>query len=1056
MTARVVTTVAMLVLLTTLQAVATGNGADSRPEIIFDHVTVSDGLSQNSIQSVLQDDCGYLWIATQDGLNRYDGYSFTVYRRSADETGLTDNVVWSLYQDSEGALWIGTGAGLNRLEKATDTFVQYRHDPNNDRSLSHPIVRDIFEDSLGALWVATDGGGLNRLDRTGGEFSHVRHDPADEASLSSDRIRSITEDRNGFLWVGTEDAGVNRLNPKSLAVERFEHDPADDGSLSHDRVTRLMVDRQGVLWVATDGGGLNRLDADRRSFVRYRHEPGDAGSIASDFLQTVYEDSAGRIWAGHYRGGGVSLFNRESERFHRYTSLNHRENSLNDDFVRTIYEDRSGVLWFGTFVGGLNKYDDRGARFRLYRNEWWNESSLSDNTVRAFYRAGSTLYVGTESGLNVLDLETGMFEHHTASDGEPGGIPHNVVRSLFPDADGNLWIATHGGLSRLNRDDGSFTTFRHDPDDPDSISCDTVWRVYVDSRGMVWAGARNALNRLDPDTGRFRRFTHDPNDPQSIGGDRILAIYEDSFGKIWISTATSGVSVYDPVTDVFERYAYDGADERSLGSNTVFAIIESADGAVWMGTRDGLRKLDRHSETFTRYTEADGLPNNVVYGILEDEDGYLWISTNRGIARFCPQDEMFVAFDTSDGLQGDEFNNGAYYRFEDGTIYFGGVQGFNAFEPREITVSDYNSPVVITSFGVLNEEVAIERACAEEAPLQLSHRDNYLSFEFAALDFSSPETNRYAYKLEGVDKDWVYSGSRRYANYTNLPPGTYTFRVRGTNSDGVWSENTAVLSLEIAAAFWQTLWFRALVVVGLVTVAVFLYRYKTISMLRENLRLENAVHERTARLSSTNADLEQEIAQRQRAEEEIRRIAYYDYLTGLPNRRLFLSFCEKEIASCRRQARRFCIVFIDLDNFKLINDRYGHEAGDAVLAEVARRMTSIVRESDTIARIGGDEFVLLLSEVEDDRGVVTVTQKIIEAITAPIEIKHGQRAIVEVSIGISRFPEDDENLDGLIAKADQAMYAAKRDHHIPDETQWCSEPHNRYRFFAELEPTVAE
>ena len=1035
MGARIISCIAVLLLLTTLHAEALDTSIDFPREPVFDHVTVSDGLSQNSVQRIIQDSCGYLWLATQDGLNKYDGYSFTVYRRSEDETGLTDSVIWSLYQDRHGDIWVGTDDGLNRYDRVTRTFTHYRHDPENDGTLSHPTVRDVLEDASGDLWVATGRGGLNRLDRSSGTFTSFRHDPDDESTLSSDRITSVAEDPRGFLWVGTEDAGVNRFDPVTGAAVRIRHNQHDAGSLSSDAVTRVILGHDGTPWIATDGGGLNRLDRDGRSFVRYRHDPEDPGSIASDALQTVFEDSAGRLWIGHYRGGGVSLLDRTTGLFARFTSRTHRRTSLNDDFVRAIYEDAGGILWFGTFTGGLNTYDPGRTRFRHYHDEWWSENSLSDDTVRAFYRDGNTLYIGTEGGLNEYDIESGVFVHYVHDPTQPGELPHNIVRNLYPDREGNLWIATHGGLSRFDLEKKTFTNFHHDPEDSSSISSDTVWRVFVDSRGLVWAGARNALNVLDPETGRFTRFFHDPDDPYSIAGDRILAIHEDGTGRIWAGSATRGVSVYDRETGLFHRYDHDQSDPTSLGSHTVFAILDPGDGYLWFGTRGGgINRFDPATRTFTRYTEAEGLPNDVVYGILADDAGYLWLSTNRGIARFSPADESFVAFDTSDGLQAEEFNNGAYYRADDGLMYFGGINGFNVFDPRRIQISSYNAPLAITNFRVLNDVMPVEQLCGSESPLTLTHRENYLSFEFASLDFSSPEKNRYAYKLEGIDRDWVYAGSRRYANYTNLPPGRYTFRVRGTNSDGVWSDNVVVLPLRISPAFWQTLLFRVTVLVTVVFLAVALYRYRTVAIIRENRRLETAVNERTHQLKAANEHLQEEVVQRKRAEEEIRRIAYYDYLTGLPNRRLFVSLCEQEIADRKRHGKRFCILFIDLDNFKAINDRFGHEAGDIVLIQTARRLKTAVRENDVIGRIGGDEFVLLLTDVSEPGAVATVAQKLAAAVRTPVAINDDSRVTTEASIGISSYPEDDDHLEPLIAKADEAMYTMKRDSREPEAT----------------------
>lgn len=1009
-------------------------------DLRFEHITVREGLSQNSVHAILQDAYGYLWFGTQDGLNRYDGYNFNVYRQqTADNamagvtgnSGLTSSTIWALFEDRENVLWIGTATGLNRFLRDTDTFIHYRHLPDDQTSLSHQTVRAIVDDEQGNLWVGTSRGGLNRLDRDTGVFTHFRHNPADPHSISSDRISSIVE-IGGELWIGTEDAGINHFDPASGIFTRYRHNPLSIHSLSSDQITYLLVDSQNLLWIATEDGGLNSLDMQSGQFAHFLSDPANPGNISSNTLRTLYEDSLGRFWVGHYQSGGLDVFDRENGVFRQYSRLPGVVESLNDDHVLSIYEDRSGVLWVGTHVGGLNKYDRKRERFRHYQNDWRNENTLSNDIIRSFYKHGQLLYIGTEGGLNVLDQRTGQFTHFIHNPNQVDGIPHNIIRGMDMDEHGYLWLATHGGLSRFDPANATFTNYLHDPADPYSISSDTVWRVYVDSLGSVWAGARDQLNRLDVQTGRFERFAHDPADPYSLSGDRIMAIYEDSRGAMWFSTVTTGVNRFDRDTGRFTNYTHQLNNPNSLSDSFVFSITEDKGGVMWFGTRGGLNRFDPVTEIFKHFTEADGLGNDVIYGMLIDDANDFWLSTNRGLSRFNPVTLTFSNFGPHDGLQGEEFNNGAYYQSVDGEMYFGGVNGFNVFRPETIRESNYHPPIVITRFSVLNEDRMIGTPFSGSHEIELSHWENYLAFEFAALDFSAPEKNQYAYRLEGFDSQWVDAGDRRYASYTNLNPGKYLFRVRGTNSDGILSTNLASVPLYISPAFWQTAWFRLSILLAGVLLLLVLYKYKTISVHRRNSELEALVAERTAMLKSINENLQSEVIQRQKAEEEIRKIAYHDHLTGLPNRRLFRSLCERALADAQRGKKTFALMFLDVNLFKEINDRWGHDAGDAVLVAMAERIRRVVRASDIVSRRGGDEFVLLLADIGSHGFAARVADKLIGAIVEPIVIQPlsdteaTRQVSVGASIGISLFPEHGVSLEALLSKADNAMYKAKK------------------------------
>ncbi len=859
--------------------------------IRFERIAVEDGLSQNAVLAILQDQRGFMWFGTEDGLNQYDGYGFTVYKHDPDDPAtLSDNFVSTLYQSRSGDLWIGTRSGLDRLvlpgpapwpcrataggprqgsdveglDRTAGTFIHYQHDPDDPGSLGGTWVVAIYEDSEGRLWVGTEDGGLDQLDRATDTFTHYRHDPDDLQTLSDNTVRAIYQDHSGELWVGTH-GGLNRLVLSfDLAQDKsqvegfdrttgtfihYQHDPNDPQSLSSNEVSAVFEDRQGVLWIGTEGGGLNQLDRSSGTFIRHQHDPDDPRSLSHDRVRAVFEDSTGRLWVGTQNG--LDLFDRDRNQFVHYRHNANDLYSLSSNAVWSIYEDRTGVLWFGTYGGGLSKYNRTTDQFTLYQHNPDLPNSLSDNMVWSIYedRRG-TLWIGTfNGGLNRLDRASDTFTVYRHAPEDPNSLSSDDVRAILEDRTGLLWVGTGAGLDQFDPRMETFVHYRHDPDDPGSLSADRVTVLYEDQSGNLWVGTRTGgLNRLDRTTGTFARYQHDPDDPFSLSDDRVWALYGDATGKLWVGTL-GGVNLWDPVSHRFTRYLHDPDDPQSLSNDAVFSFYEDPSGMVWVGTwGSGLDRFDRVTQTFAHYTEKDGLANNVIYGIEADSEGFLWLSTNKGLSRFDPRTEGFQNYDVSDGLQNNEFNVGAHFRSVSGELFFGGIQGFNAFYPARVTGNPHAPPLVITTFSKFNQVVRRDLSPGEH--IQLSYKDNFISFEFAALDYTAPEKNQYAYKMEGFDRDWVDAGRRRYASYTNLPGGDYTFRVKGSNNDGVWNAEGIAVHLTVTPPFWETWWFRGTVLLVLVGGVIGGYRLRVRSVEARSRELERQVEGRTAELQA--------------------------------------------------------------------------------------------------------------------------------------------------------------------------------------------------------------
>jgi ligand-binding sensor domain-containing protein/signal transduction histidine kinase len=822
--------------------------------IRFERISLEEGLSQGTINAIWQDSQGYMWFGTEDGLNKYDGNQFAVYQHDPeDPLTLSDGYVSAIYEDRNGDLWIGTRSGLDRFDRTTGTFTHFQHDPDDPKSLGGTWVTAIHEDLSGNLWVGTITG-LDLLDRDTNHFVHYRYAPNDPSTLSDDFVRVIYEDRDGELWVGTN-SGLDLFDRTSETFDHYLYDPRDLHSLSNDQVTAIHEDREGTLWVGTEAGGLNQLNRASNTFIRHQHSSENPNSLSHNRVLAILEDDAGRLWIGTQNG--LDQLDRDRNRFIHYLHDPGDLHTLSSNTIWSIFEDRTGVLWFGTYGGGLNKYNRSTDQFILYQQRPDLPNSLSENMIWSICEdQNDILWIGTfNGGLNKLDRNSDTFTVYQHDPSDPTSIGSNDVRAILDDHTGTLWVGTNAGLDQFDSETETFTHYRHDPQDPSSISDGQVRTLYEDAVGNLWVGTRTGgLNLFDRATKTFIRYQHDPNDPASLSDDRVWSIYEDSSGKLWVGTL-GGINVLDPSSQHFTRYLHDPDDPQSLSNNAIFSFQEGPAGNFWIGTwGNGLDRFDPVTQTFTHFTEKDGLPNNVIYGIEVDREGYLWISTNRGLSKLDPRTETFRNYDISDGLQDNEFNVGAHFRSDRGEMFFGGISGFNAFYPEQIKDNPHPPPIVITSFAKFNQKVRTDLSEGEH--LQLSYKDNFISFEFAALDYTAPEKNQYAYMLEGFDKEWVNAGTRRYASYTNLSGGSYVFRVKGSNSDGVWNEEGIAVRITVTPPIWETWWFRGILLLVLIGGGIGGYRLRIRNIERHSQELEKQVEDRTREIERRTQELE--------------------------------------------------------------------------------------------------------------------------------------------------------------------------------------------------------
>ena len=827
----------------------------------IERFTADRGIVQRTLTYGMQDRTGFLWFCTEDGVLRYDGHRFMELRFEAgNPDSLSSNETYHILEDRDGFFWIATqGGGLDRYDPRTGDFAHFRNDPEDPTSLSDNAVRVTLQDRDGFLWVGTNSG-LNRLDPETGRFTRFHHDPADPGSLAHDTVWRLHEDRAGRIWIATYGGGLDRWDPETERFIHHRHDPTDPTTIAHDTVGGICEDNRGRLWVG-GLGGLNRLDPDTGRFTRFVHDPNNPDSLPHNLIWDLNFDSDGNLWLASY-GGGLVKFDPDAGRPIAHYAHNPADpHSLSDPQLWFVFEDRGEVMWIGTQAGGLNKLVRRTESFVTYSHDPLDADSLGYDSVGAVDEGEKgVLWIGLDGGgLDRFDRRTGTFTHFHHDPADPDSLASDIVGAVLADDEGAVWVGTYTkGLDRFDPSEGVFTHHTHDPEDSGSLSDNRIMTIFEDRWSRLWVGTNRGLNRYDRRDGTFRKFLHDPDDPDSISHDFIKTLAEDDLGYLWVGTA-GGLNRFDPVSETFQRHRHDPREPGSLSHDTVYAVAQTPDRTLWVGTNGGLDRLPPYSLTFKHLTEKDGLASNAVRGILSDADGNLWIATKRGLSKYEVDAGRFLNFTARDGLQGNEFEEEAFTHTRAGELVFGGRGGLTLFRPGDVVRNPHAPPVVLTGATVLNQGANARIVQSGLDRLRLGYRDQTVAFEYAALDFSAPSRNRYRYKLEGFDREWIEAGNRNRAAYTNLNGGDYVFRVQGANNHGVWNTDGAALPVSVAHPPWRQWWSYLLYGLGLGVLILGLIEIRAYAQKRALV----AVRE-------VNAELKKEIDERKKAEAALR------------------------------------------------------------------------------------------------------------------------------------------------------------------------------------------
>ena len=905
----------------------------------FDHIGTASGLSISNVQSIVQDSRGFMWFGTTDGLNKYDGYRFTVYKNDpADSNSLTNNYLRSIAKSKNGDLWVATlGGGVCRYNHNKEHFERYRHNPKNINSITDDNVNAVLEDEEGNVWIGTSTG-LDMLEQKTKKFVHFLSLKDNKNTLSVNNVKNIFEDCKHNLWIATVNGGINLFNRKYKTFTRFMHDEKNPASISSNNIITIFEDSEMRLWLGTDGAGMDYLDRQTGVFHHYKKDENNANSLAANAVYAFNEDTDKNLWIGT-ENGGLSVFNIKSDSFITYKNDEIDRESISNNSLYAIFRDNKNNMWIGNYSSGIDMYNSDKGSFVHYKH-MQQKSSLSNNSVLCIFEdSKQNIWIGTDGGgLDLFNAASGQFTHFKHDKNNNQSICGNYVLSTIEDSKGKIWIGTWAdGITVYDPIGKTYRHFKNDPEDPASINSNNVWKIFEDRKKNIWVCTYGGgLNLLNADGVTFTHFRHDPNISNSISADNIQSVFEDHDGEIWVCTEGAGLNLFNKKDKTFTVFLHDDT-KNSLSNNSLNSIFEDSDNNLWIGTRGGLNMFNKKTQRFEEFTTANGLPGNVVFGILEDNKKNYWLSTNNGISCFNPRSKTFKNFGVSDGLQAPEFKEQAFCKSKSGLMYFGGVNGFNQFNPDSIATIAFDPPLVITNFQVFNKNIPIAhnendasplaKSINETSSITLPYSSSVFSFEFASLNYTADEKKKYAYMLENFDKDWNEAGTERMATYTHLDPGDYTFKVKGLNNTGNWSANIVAIKLTIKPPFYLTWWFKLLVFLALSGCIIVIYRNRVNRIRRQQKKLQQQVDEKTIQLVVANNDL----TMKNKELEQFAYVASHDLQEPLRTTAGFVNLLQQQYLGKMDEKADKYLVFI---------------------AEASNRMRTLIKDLLDFSRIG--------------------------------------------------------------------------------------------------------
>lgn len=987
----------------------------STRDIAFSRIDIPGDVPAHLVTALMQDRRGLVWIGTQGGLVRYDGYSYRVFvPEPGNPKAIGASYVRSLLAASDGRIWAGTfSGGLSVYDPATDVFRTYRHDRKDPASLAHDRVEAVAEDRDGRIWIATDDG-LDRLDPKTDRLEHFRHRANDASSLADDQVRGLLIDRDGRVWVGTRD-GLQRWTGR--VFERIASDSKDPDSLARQLVSKIFQDSRGRIWIGTTEQGAAIVDPATGSIRRLR--PRTADGLSHFWVYAIEEAADGTIWIGTF-GSGIDLVDPDS--FAIIARLRHDagvDDTIGGDRIGALMRDRSNVMWAGTWGEGLARHDATTRAFVALRHAPQRGDGLSHPAaVRSLQLRDGTIWVGTNgNGIDVFDEQWHLIGGHRPDPRNAHALSDGAITCLAQDDDGNVWVATlDGTLHRYQPGARAFDRFTAD----NGLPGGQIRSMTIGPSGELWAGSSNGLARIDTRSLHIDRYVHDPNDDTTLSARAVESVAITPNGLLWVGT-TNGLNALDTRDGRIVRIYADLTRADALPNSWVPDLMIARDGRLWVGTQGGacvLASWDGSAAKFERVADRIQRPPKSAESLIEDAAGQIWIGPKM---RIDPKNWSVREFGAGDGRGFRSYFIASRASTRDGGLMFGSPEGLLIVYPSRLQPWTFQPPVIATSIEV---DGAKQPEVTTAVTLKPGSRG--LRVDFAALDLTAPERNKYRYTLEGFDPMWTEAdATRRSLTYTNLPPGNYMLRVQGTNRAGQWSSNEIRMPVEVQPAFYQATSFR---ISSLFFIAVGVYwthRWRVRRIEERGRELEAVVASRTAELRDAYAKIEE--------------ASLTDALTGLRNRRFIQQTVDADAATVRRlhengegSSGKADLVFmlLDLDHFKHVNDVHGHAAGDAVLVQIADILRSLFRTADHVARWGGEEFLVVLRFTDRARAP-EIAEKVRAAIAAhPFQLPDGTVLSRTSSIGFAAYPEKGDvgaTWHAAINRADAALYQAKRE-----------------------------
>jgi diguanylate cyclase (GGDEF)-like protein len=986
----------------------------SQADTPFRHIGSPEMLFSSSIE---QDGQGFIWMGSQDGLVRWDGYSARVYHADPhDKTALSGNYILSLHIDQQGRLWIGTSTdGLSRYDPQRDGFVNIGAGAGG---LSNPSVSAIAADGSSGLWIGT-GKGLDHLDLATGV---VRGEVLGGSNLGA--VKAVLQDNDGALWLGTEN-GLVRRSPGS---DRFLSVSLDESRNSAMHVSVLFRDSDGRLWIGTRPYGVYVIEPGQIRAHAIR-EIGVPSRLEQDTVLNIIEAKKGEIWIGTSGGGIVVVDTLDGWRTKRLRHNPDVPTSLQDDVVTAMYRDRSGLIWVSTEMA-THLYDTRQqSLLTLFGSPIGGATISSSQVPFVLSAADGRVWLGLNDGdgIDILDPVAGRVGSLRPDATRPeSALPLGRVLAMVATPNRDVYIGTRQGLYLADPEGRQVARI----DIPGRASDAAVWSLCLDGN-ILWLGGLDGLWALDISRAGAPLIARHET-AERMGSARVTVLLRAAHNTLWVGTSR-GLLRVDVNSDTVEPVPADAANPTGFMAGYMTDLLIDPQGRLWVASvGSGIQVLEGSSGQgryrFRRLGTREGLPHSGVDKLLTDEQGIIWASTDNGLASIDPRTFEIRVSGSAQGswIKQNWSNSGA--RTASGELLFGGRGGITVVRPEQTTRSSYGPPVVVTELRAGSNTLLASRFNGPGAArsIEIPARDRSLMVEFAALDYAAPEENHYAYRLKGFDSDWITTlSTRRLAKYTNLPPGHYTLQLRGSAHEPPWTPSVLELGVTVLPAWYQTSWFNLLAGLLALVLVTALVNARTAFLRRRQLELQKLVAQRTAELQQRTTELEQRTIELGESQQLLQRMAYLDPLTGLANRRRFEAYLRQAASQAARETLRFTLLLIDLDGFKQVNDTLGHDAGDALLSEVSRRLEGVLRKADVIARLGGDEFAVLLADTVGPGAVKTACERIGRALATPL-VYRGSTLTCTASIGAARCPEDAAVPDLLYKRADTALYKSKR------------------------------